>query len=374
MRFVAIFGTLFLLLLCSCAAESRTQLPADLTINKGAGRGDELFVTLHLQDGESFLCILDTGSSSVLLDRSLEPKLGRCLWVQKISPWYGMKKIRLYRAPKLYLGDVPLQTSGWVWTSDLSPFSQVMEQTMHTNRPIMGVIGMSCLKHYCIQLDFTANKVRFLDNQNANKQEWGKAFGLKKFKGDFAMDDNLAGIKGANSVIDTGCDFDCYLTPKMFQCWTNQMGPLPKGQARYPDATLGGESYTNVYFHGDGDFNGIGLTFLSRNLVTFDFPNRTLYLKKTSTGPVIDEDTRSAMNFLRDLNEKNELPGCPKGERLGFNYFAYPASGIFDAGKKGAPTVYHYAVGRDSGAGTWTLQRAWQTDANGKTIKEYPVN
>src|SRR5579864_9287972 len=78
--------TLSLLLLCSCATTFEqssivpaTELPADVTINKSAGREDLLYVTLRLDSGEELLFAVDTGCECTVLDKSLELKLGKCL-------------------------------------------------------------------------------------------------------------------------------------------------------------------------------------------------------------------------------------------------------------------------------------------------------
>jgi hypothetical protein len=64
-----------LLLLCSCATESsiRPQLPADVTMNKEAGRGGHLIVTLRLENGEEIPFQVDTGAPITVFDKSLEP-------------------------------------------------------------------------------------------------------------------------------------------------------------------------------------------------------------------------------------------------------------------------------------------------------------
>ena len=46
---------------------------------------------------------------------------------------------------------------------------------------------------------------------------------------------------------------------------------------------FGGYNYTNLCL-GNGQANELGLGFLSRNLVTFDFPKRWMYLKPERTG------------------------------------------------------------------------------------------
>ena len=94
-------------------------------------------------------------------------------------------------------------------------------------------------------------------------------------------------------MIDTGCNFDGVLTPELFRQWTNQWqsaATAPAGEAHYPDGIFGGVAYTNLYLAGDGGQNLVGLHFLARNLVTLNFPGRTLYLQQRSTGlPAGDE-------------------------------------------------------------------------------------
>jgi hypothetical protein len=67
---------LSLMLLCSCAA-THPRLPGEVTINKEAGRGGFLIVTVRTENGQELPCIVDTGSAASLLDLSLEPTLGK---------------------------------------------------------------------------------------------------------------------------------------------------------------------------------------------------------------------------------------------------------------------------------------------------------
>lgn len=372
-KFCAPGTILSLLFLCSCATEHSVSksLPADVTLNRGAGRGDEILVTLHLENGPDMLFLLDTGATSILLDKSLETKLGMCFWSYHTKPWYGMQHHKLYRAPKLYLGDTELQTSGWVFTDDMATFSNAMAQFTHTNRPIMGILGMSCLKHYCLQLDFTTGKLHFLDPAPADKQQWGKAFPLKNFAGCFVVQDNFVGVKGQNTLIDSGCNFDGWLTPKLFQQWTNQTKLLANGEALGTSAVLGGVTYPHVSLNGGGVFNGMGLYFLARHLVTLDFPNRTMYLKQTSTDPLMDDDAKAALEFLGGLKKKGQLPGWAKDDQGQVSVMAYPTSGILDAWKNGDSKVYHYVVGGGGTNKPIKLERAWLTDQQGKSIEEF---
>lgn len=277
--------TLGLALLCSCATQKNLhpQLPSDVAMNKGAGRGDLLMLTLRLESGEELPCVVDTGASATMLDKSFEPKFGPYLGKGTFQHWGAKEEKNVYAAPKLYLGGIQLVTGESIVTDD---FKILSEQTGHS---VKGIIGMDVLEHYCIQLDFGAGKVHFLNDERADKQGWGNAFPIKDLNdkdGRPSVCENLFGAQGPHSLIDTGCNYDGWLMPKWYQQWTNQSKVTANGLLR-PGGTFGGEKYPRVDVsenHVESD--GIGLRFLARHLVTLDFPQHTLYLKRQSTGPL----------------------------------------------------------------------------------------
>ena len=283
------------------AASTRPEL--EVSFNKEAGRGDWLYLTLCLENGEELLFELDTGAPVTVLDKSLEPKLGKRLNKRTIT--YAWKKVTagVYPAPELYLGKTRLLTGDQVWTDELS------RNLCRPNpgRPVMGILGMDCLRHYCVQLDFSAGKIRFLAPDHPGDQGLGKAFQLAlDHSGYVTIRENFTGSKGVTPIIDVGCLLDGVLEPKEFElelreqkaAWTNQAKDprgFPRCTASLPNVVFGGETYTNFLIDkapgmmGKGRpcyFNAIGLRFLARHLVTFDFPKRTMYLKRVSVGPL----------------------------------------------------------------------------------------
>ena len=114
---------------------------------------------------------------------------------------------------------------------------------------------------------------------------------------------NLAGMQGPHSLIDSGCNFDGWLMPKYFEQWTNQAEPSAAGVVRSPKGALGGEVYPDIYLHPiDVESDGIGIHFLSRHLVTLDFPKRTLYLQRQSVGPLSNVNLKTTpMEILNSL-------------------------------------------------------------------------
>jgi hypothetical protein len=285
----AIGRFLSLLVLFSCAAGDSfaSELPAEVSINELAGRGGWLIVTPRLESGEELPLVVDTGASGTMIDKSLEPKLGKPLGTAMSQSW-GVKKTNdIYAAPKLYMGATALLMTGpGIVTDDCQKLSS------DAGRPIMGILGMDVLGHYCIQLDFAAGKMRFLDDEGADKQKWGKAFPIIALNAEDArpaVGGNLFGAQGPHSLIDTGFNDDGWLMPQFFQQWTNQAVLPAKGEARSPAGMFGGETYPFISMREQNvESDGIGLRFLARHLVTLDFPKRTMYLQRQSIGPLPD--------------------------------------------------------------------------------------
>jgi len=394
-RLASVAVAIGLMLLCSCATQNpaNSRLPADVTMNKEAGRGGLLMVTVRLADGEKLPLVVDTGCPITSFDKSLEQKLGRRLDSGTLLNFGVEQDIGVYAAPKIYLGNVPLQMA----YTNVATFDH-HKLADHGWLPFMGFLGMDVLHNYCLQLDFAAGKMRFLDDEPADKKNWGEPFPLTDIgDGCFSINENLAGVNGLGSVIDTGCNSSGWLRPELFQQWTNQDSAA--GKIHSPNGKLGGEIYHDLDFReldakslatddSHIKFNGVGLRVLAENLVTLDFPNHTMYLKRTSKWPLIDKNAKakammvakSALKFLIRLGKENQLPGASKNEhgRTTDFHFNHEDSPYLDSVtwyilKNGDASIYHYTVTRTSKHGAWKLQKAWRTDASGNVLQEYAV-
>ena len=352
-----------LLLLCSCATEKTafSRLPADVTMNKDAGRGNWLIVNLRLADGEELPFMVDTGSPGTLFDKSLASKLTRLpLGTWSVSTPGDKQKSGIYWEPKLFLGKTRLKTGRLCATFDLQHFRDA------AGKPIMGILAMDCLKHYCIQMDFRAGTMQFLDDRHLDAAKLGKPFPLKLslFGQLYIRHASLAGGNNVRLTVDTGYNGD---------------GQIEKGAvkghnsrwAHLSECVWGGNTYTNVNVLIGG--NSIGLRLLARHLVTFDFPKQVMYLKQISEGPLVNEDLEAAMQFPRRLKEKGQLPGWSKDDEGEARVSITPGAVTLNIRKDGNSSVYHYRVTRTSNASPWQLQKAWRTDQNGHTIEEYSV-
>ena len=110
-RVRAIGAGVCLVLWCSCTTfpnwddddSIRPPLPAETSFEKAAGRGDLVCLKLRLERGGELLFALDTGAQVSLLDKSLEPKLGKRLGsVEVHSTRYGVGEGGAYEAPRLH--------------------------------------------------------------------------------------------------------------------------------------------------------------------------------------------------------------------------------------------------------------------------------
>ncbi len=276
------------------------QLPPEVDMNRNAGRGGMLFVTLTLGSGDQLPFVVDTGAAHTLMDRSFEPKLGNRLGTVNVSHFADTYVGGVYAAPKLYLGDALLVTASNIWTYDFTN-----QLSSRAGRQIKGILGMDCLKHYCIQLDFEAGKLRFLDPDHLDIEKLGKAFPITFPRGGrpFIHHCSLAGGASANpkmdsdrasgwsktrelpvtyALIDTGCSYDGRVEKGALQGHDS-------GNVLLQNCTWDGEPYTNLRVQVAEHANLLGLRFLARHLVTLDFLHRKLYLKRTSIGPLAGE-------------------------------------------------------------------------------------
>lgn len=331
------------LLLCSCSTTPppsafvpASEWPTTVAMNEDAGRGNLLIVTLGLEHGNEMPFIVDTGDPVTCLDESLEPKLGKRIGEGTALSASGQKhKMNLHAAPKLYLGNTRLMTGSVIFTMDLKGLAS------HVHCPIMGILGMDCMIHYCIQLDFKAKQVRFLSPNELNVTGLGKAFPLIFSSAGQAPGHGWCSVPCIKSppftffsarqggkrrgrplihLVDTGDNGDGSLSPALFRREVREQRleaeedidelHLNQNTMWFDKCVWDGETYTNLIVGNGG--GAIGLRFLARHLVTFNFPQRVMYLKQTSIGPLADGGKEAAWKFiLACTRKKGGLPGGP---------------------------------------------------------------
>jgi hypothetical protein len=372
-------GSTFVLLLCARALCS--ALPADIVMNPEAGRGGQLNITIRLADGQQLPVLVDTGANATVLDKSLEPKLGKRLGKGLASGWGAKGTADLYAAPKLYLGNVPLMTGARVWTAG------------GDSKKTSGILGMDCLKHYCVQFDFQARTMRFLDSHHLDTANLGDAFPLI-FKNNlpYIHHANLIDGTGANLLVDLGCHVDAMEPKTPF----NGLGEF------LPECVWNGQTYTNLSIAAVDHANVLGIGFLARHLVTLDFPNHVMYLKPITAGPLPDNNSgvgnreiAAPSEFLEGLKENGKLPGLSKDDCGRFfieSYSNFDSSltntqdAVYIRGyyntrhravtfafrKNSHSSVCHYTIVRVSKDSPWVFDHGWRTEPGSDVTHEFP--
>jgi hypothetical protein len=370
-------------------------------------------VTLRLENGRELLFLADTGAEGTLLDKALEPVLGQRLATGEIN-WNGLgilTNVNVYAAPKLYLDHARLRTGDLVVTDDLS--------RMSADRPVLGILGMDCLRHYCLQLDLAAHRLRFLDPERPADPP---VVGTREFPLTLSWPDGKPRLRArffggeiATYLIDTGCPDDADLQPDLYEQEVRRLQAQHPGQTQYskqmilasgvvkhiicfPKITVDGEVCTNFILADCPAGNLLGLRFLSRHRATLNFPQRILTLQPVpdemfagdprETDRLFGQFTNStalpeAAELLEKLRDQGKLPGWLNGQHGEFTitWTHDENSPDADAGfrmfvitQKNDPTQYHCIFVRAAGGGAWQLLRAWQTDAQQRLLKEWPVN
>jgi hypothetical protein len=403
------------LLICSCATPPslRPALPPEAAFDQQPGTDQRIFLTLRLENGRELLFLADTGAEGTLLDKSLEPFLGKRLATAEVN-WNGLGVLtnaNLYAAPKLYLGHTRLLTGDRVVTDDLS--------RMSADRPVLGILGMDCLRHYCLQLDLAAHRLRFPDPDRPADQP---AAGTRQFPLTLSWEDGkprlrarLFGGENATYLLDTGCPDDADLQPDLYAREVRWLQTQHPGQTQYskqmilssgvvkhiicfPQITIDGEVCTNFILADSPAGNLLGLRFLSRHRATLNLPRQLLTLQPAAdelfagdpraTDRLFGQYTNStalpeAAELIEKLRDQGKLPGWLNGTHGQFTInWTHDENSpdadswfrIFVITQKNDPTQYHCIMVPAPGNGGWRLQRAWQTDAQGRLLKDWPVD
>ncbi len=246
-----------------------------------------ILVPVRFQD-EEHLFVLDTGTTGVIFDEVFRNDLGKSISHSKMWTPAGYKDIEFFEPPDASWGSVDLKIGGKVGCLDLSIFRSLL------GYDIKGIIGMTVLARLVVQIDFLNSKVIIMPPDGQQHPEWGQSVALgfdrrwaPTVRASCPPADEIVMMVDSGST-SNGClasvdvqrlgesvqsveeDYHVSTLGKMTQVRT---------QLRLPEFKLGSLIYSDMIFHED-NYSSLGLGFLSRHLVTFDFPHRRLYLKQ----------------------------------------------------------------------------------------------
>jgi hypothetical protein len=250
--------------------------------------------------------ILDTGCTGTILDVSFRPQLGEPRGRGRVSGLGNPMTAQFFAAPHGSTGPFNLADCSQVACADLKGFAQVM------GREVSGVLGMDVLKKHILRIDFDEGRIALLDNEQGDRQMWGLEFPItynpmKMPQIRLVVDGQLE----QDFIVDTGCETSGALTKDSFRLVVAKghlkpvdtsmaafAGVVESGQVRVDRVTAGPFEYHGLIFS-EAKGSLLGLGFLSRHVVTFDFPHDRLYLKRAKGFDTPDEAGMCGVSIVR---------------------------------------------------------------------------
>ncbi len=254
--------------------------------------------------GANYRFALDTSLVRSEVDFSLRGRLGR--EIDRDEPLAGERgdDNPIYEAPAMSLGKLRLRPPIAMACSDFTLKRQVLGEK------IDGALGMDVLQELVISIDFDAARVRVLRSAGP----WlGAPIRLLRHRGRLFVTATLADGQTAPFWIDTGQNgplagtLDARSFARLKQAdrlevignaYQSSGAETNKRSVGRTTITLPDAAQQIVAFN-SADVNSIGLGYLSRYLVTLDFPDNMIYLRRGQQYNRADSVDLSGMHLLR---------------------------------------------------------------------------
>jgi hypothetical protein len=286
---------------------SEPKVLAEFLIAKG---GDPILLPVTFQR-EDYLFLLDTGSTHMVFDTSLRNDLGQLrATTTVVTPQDKKVTVECYDAPKAFLGPLNIKECVNVLCA------QIEELDLIEDERVSGIIGMNFLIRYAVQIDFDGGILTFLQPLAGENPNWGEPFASNHSSPLVLQTSaNILDNIEADFTIDTGCLATGTLDPSVFRKVVPEEGAktletrvktlagiLDTREARIDELSFGPFEYEGLIFD-ECSPNLLGLPFLSRHTVTFDFFNGIMYLEQGRQFRKKDERDMSGLRLARYSNK-----------------------------------------------------------------------
>ena len=315
---------------CPASATEPNRIQVDASVESTFAPGQwPLFVPVWF-DSRAHDFVLDTGCTGSIFDLSLRPRLGEPRGKRKIWGLGNPMTAQVFAPPRVSPGLFDFADCNAVACVDLRGFAEVV------GRDVYGVLGMDVLRKHILRIDFDEGRIAFLRSGQEDRREWGVELpitynAMKTPQIRLAVD----GQPEQDFIVDTGCETTGTLTKDSFRRVVEQgrlkpadtamatfSGVVKSGQIRVDRLAAGPFKYHGLIFS-EAKGNVLGLGFLSRHVVTFDFPLSRLYLRKGRSFDKADEAGMCGVGIVRREGRivvsdvyKNE-PAAKAGVRTG---------------------------------------------------------
>jgi hypothetical protein len=250
-----------------------------------SGGGDLAVLPVRLGDAV-YEFVLDTGVGPTVYDVSLRKVLGPVKREVAASTYGRRLEVALFTPPDAFLGMTKLRGTALVAAIDLRPVREF------TGYDVRGLVGVDALMNQIVELNFDTGEMRLLDRVGEGAgMLLPLTFGQT---GQLYVDADIAGWGRHQFQLDTGLVasgrlahpvFDAFVTNGSLTRLAHEHFVSLAETRRVRFGTLdaiqiGANTHRELDFSDGGPISALGIAFLSRYVVTFDFPRQTLYLKK----------------------------------------------------------------------------------------------
>jgi hypothetical protein len=271
--------------------------------------GSQIILPVNFK-GTEYWFLLDTGSSFTIFDSSFKYDLGDATGKVSIKTPRNEITSDMYNAPEAMLGEINMKSCAGVLCLN-------MEQSGYADgKKIKGIIGMNFLRKYMLQIDFDTDMLYIYESVQGEKLRWGQSCDLTFPVG------ALPHVKGmvffdipVEFLVDTGHSGTGSLEEKVFQQILSQKkaktvetslitmgGTIKEREARINDLSIGDFHYRDLIFN-EMDSSILGLEFLARHSVIFDFPNKRMYLEEARDYRKRDERDMSGLRLVKSYDK-----------------------------------------------------------------------
>jgi hypothetical protein len=287
------------LLFSGCQSNQPKAVDAPEVLAEFEIQGGMNFITLPVTfQGKEYPFVLDTGSTTTIFDDSFKDKLGKqFMWpIKRRGPEGKIFKVVWYHGHDAYVGPLKLEYTDFIRVRDLD------QVVAGEKRDFQGIISMEFLKKYTVQIDFDNKKVTFFRGKKEvdifspqpkknRHPEWGEPIPLKKklFCDRWYVKGCILNNMKVDFLIDTGWLSLDSLKSRIFGKIYSQKNTNEKSSStgfssyniinQVENFSVGSFEYKNHVFRRSTE-SILGLSFFRRHLVTLDFPNNIMYLKK----------------------------------------------------------------------------------------------
>lgn len=254
-------------------------LPQSFSIESG-----DFLVVQATIDGREYSCMLDTGASCTILDTSLASLTGGTLSTTSIKADGGAVEAQVLASPEIRLGKFVVPSGQQCVCMNLSLLR------MLTGKDVRGVLGPRSFGNIIIQADFDSGLLRLMPPKSDALVDFGVPTRIRLDRNFRPFVVARIGNSEQETLIDTGTlpiAIETAVSPTMIadgsvrvisrRDYGSLTGARKTSEYVLERLAIGDWSATSLYAY-EGRRCRIGLQYLSRFVVTIDFPNHVLYL------------------------------------------------------------------------------------------------